>query len=294
MRSRKLRTLVFTLSIVLLVAAPGLTAPVELDDAELTGGGPGTGSIWAMDNDDATDLQEGYDQCAAQEDYSFNVDDVTLDGSSDTFDGGPTWLVGMTPFVDGDDMGDLTGQTIKAGPETMGPFQVSVTHTALQDKAVLRSLLTLKNTSNKVKATTVVFDSAHGTDMGLRGSSTEDFAWTKADRWILISDYSRTATRPYVAYALHGPGKPQSKVRNILYRPWDSEVGDGEDCVTVDYRIRVPAGKTRHVAVLTRVIENDFLVGAARNEARKFNGNQAQFFQGVPAGVKTTIVNWDL
>lgn len=274
-------------------ASLAFAAPAPLDDVFLNGGGAtfpsgGTPVVWDIGN-----AENAYDQCATWNNPTLEVD-ANLDGSSDAFDGGVSFVIGTTPFYDSDGTGNATTTRVVAGPELFGPLKGTLTHQAFDDESVLRSTLTLKNTSNKAQTRYLIFDSAHGTDMASRMTSDGDLAWEGSDRWALFSDYGTSLSRPFVAYALHGKGKPASPVSNILYRPWESDTGDGEDCVTVDYKVRIPAGAARHLVVFTMLIDDDAPASYAMKQAARFNKTSLDLWRGMSKSNRAKVVNWDL
>ena len=276
----------------LLTASLAFGAPVVLSDVSLTGGGQtvpegGVGAVWDIDNP-----LNAMDQCAVFNQPAVEIN-ATFDGSTDIFDGGVSFVVGTKAFYDSDNMAEATSTKVTAGPESFGPLKGTLVHEAFDDEGVLRSTLSLKNNSDTTQTRYLVFDSAHGTDLGTRMTQDGDLAWERSDRWVMFSDLL-LPNRPYVAYALQGKGRPASPLSNIIYRPWDFSVGEGQFCATVDYKVRVPAGATRHLVIFTMLIDEDRDLDGALTEAKRFNGTSLDLWRGMSAGAKAKVVNWDL
>lgn len=275
-----------------LMASTAHTAPTAIDDVLLTGP---QGAEWDAEGD--YDYGSG-GPCYAREGFT-PADDVENDYSSDVFDGGLLLLVNGQTFGAGIEVGNLSGQQLKVGPQKLSKVKVTRTERALQTSPTLRSLIRFKNPTNKARSLTLIWDSAMGADDDeeTRASNAAPRkAHTKADRWIVASDDadSGSLSDPPVTFVFYGK-RAQAGVARVLYAPEDPDptTGDREGCVSVRVRIKVPARSARFVLFFTEIgLSNE----ANISMAKKFNkrGLNNALLKGIPKNVRNKVLNWDL
>jgi hypothetical protein len=277
----------------MVVALPALAAPVaDVDGASLTGGGPGTGSIWELSNGASYK-----DQCVIRGANSFSpVYEGALDGRDDAFDGGMGLDIGHRPFIDSDNKGTQTSvHNITVGPEAIRGLKVTEKEVAFTGKyAIVRVLAQFKNPSSAPISRLVTYDSAMGSDSAttVRASSDGDYGFSKRDRWVVTSDAADSSSSDVItAQVLGGPGKPRVKIHDVPFSPYDDPPGDGEHCVTAEFNLTVPAHATRALLFFTQL---GLTVSDSVSGAMRFNKNRSSFFTGLTSAEKKAVLNWDL
>jgi hypothetical protein len=288
----------------MILALPALAAVIA-GDVELKGGGPeGGSSTWDVDNGEPFDTDgDGDGQCVVYDRQAFTpVMNGLLKESNDTnhfdaFDGGMGLVVGNKPFLDSDNAGAKVGQELAVGPETMSGLKVSERVRALQDRAILRVLATFKNPTNKPITKMVTYDSSMGSDDAggteIVGSSDSNHSFGVGDRWVATAQgEGASGVDPPVLQVLYGPKHPRVKSFFVPYDPRiDNGDAVGEYCVTVKYRITVPAGKTRSMLWFS---ELTFTHEQVLNAGTRFNTNRNSFFVGMSQKAKNKVLNWNL
>jgi hypothetical protein len=274
------------------LALPALAAPVSVDTFEITAGGPGTGSTFDQSNGTSVG-----DQCIIRAADSFSpVEDGTINGVSNAFDGGMGIEIGQNPFLDSDDIGNSSStHDLTVGPEYMRGLSVKEKLRGLTgDHAILRVLLQLQNLSDSPITRSVVYDSsvASAAETQVVATSDGDKKFTKGDRWILTSDaQDGSPDLPPIIQALYGPGKTRVKVSDVPFSPTEDPAGDGEYCVTAEYKVTIPAHATRSLLFFSQLVESN---PSGKTEAKRFNKNLASFFTKMTTAEKKQVLNWNL
>ena len=265
----------------LLLTQIAAAAPVAIDSTNLTGPGPST---WEPRNNP---LRIDANPCEADLGYSA-VLDGNFDGMPDAFDGGGMLKVGGTTFKDGDGQGDLVGQSLSTGPVKAGNLRVSRTDTALATSPTLRSVIGLRNPTNSSVSTTVIWDNGLGSDgaEAVRASSDGNKSFTAADRWVVSSDSATAPHDPPVTAALFG--KQGAVTANAVL---DAPGGTG--CITVSFRVSVPAGSTRYLMLFLEMHSTN---DKAARSAGKFNDRNlsSDLLSGISSKIKQRILNWNV
>jgi hypothetical protein len=225
--------------------------------------------------------------------FSSGSDVTSPDGDSDTFDGGLVLAVGDTIFEDSDQTGDLVGQQITVGPETVAGLRVKRTETALQGSPTLRSLIKLKNNKKKAVKRELIWDSDLGADESevVWASSTGDEVLSDEDRWMVFADSETSPSDAVGTFALYGKGKGVKKTQ--VFNP----VTDEDSCISFSINVRVPKKSSRYLLFFTEVHDNgEDGADLAASDAAKFNTKKpgSGVLAGLKKSVKKKVVNWDL
>jgi hypothetical protein len=282
-------------SVIALVYAAGAhAARINVQDHEyvIRSGGPAT---W-----DATQSPSGHACAGSMTDpvYSPVTDGQTFAGHSwrwDGFDRGVVVLVDGDDYFDTDARVTVKGESIATDPRTMSGLAVSRTDTALRAGPVLRSLIKLKSSSSATH--TVTLDSNLGTDgsptapttEGVRDTASGDTTYTKADRWVVSSQpppivaYNDPALT-HVLFGRSAATKPDAVVQGP---------GPGSGCLTVDFAVRIPAGKTRYLLFYTEMNPQP---GVAASRAARYDHRDLSraLLDGIGRKTRGRIINWDL
>jgi hypothetical protein len=259
----------------------GLAVPVDLDDRDAHLFTQGNVEWGFFVNDTP------YDQCVTDA-ATFYPEEAELGDQADAWDGGPTFIIGETEFFDSDNSAELTAKSIKAGPEGIAGLRATVTHTAVTKKPILRSMIALRNNSDTAKERIIVFDQASGGDDSgaVRSTSDGDLNAENTDRWIVWSDHATTPEDAVLVSAFFGRGGPREKVHQLLCSPTETN-----DPLTVNFDIRVPAGKTRYLVFFSRLAHTN---AGGISGADIFSQNTPGLFQGMTAKQKSRVLNWNL
>lgn len=263
----------------------------------------GPDSEWDVANGESFHQSDGagFGQCLIHGRAFTPVFDGSYNGAgpsqTDAFDGGMGMRIGDKTFLDGNNAGVKTGQQLAVGPETMSHLKVSEKVRALPDRDVLRVLATYKNPTNSPITKVVAYDSSMGSDSltMIFGTSNGDENFTTNDRWLATGLDPTIKTKqqdPAVVQVLYGPKQPREKVIDVLFDP-EADNGDavGEYCVTVRYKITIPAGKARSMLWFSKFSVDG---PTAINGGNTFNTNRAAFFVGMTTKEKNRVLNWDL
>lgn len=266
----------------LLAAQVAWGAPALIEDVVLIGGGF---TQW--------DPEPQTSACESDTGYS-PVDDGEIDDGvdeqSDGFDGGLMLIVGDETFVDANDVGNVKGQAMTVGPDTLEGLQVSRTDAALPSSPTMRSLIRLRNTGGAAKTRDIIWDSNLGSDSSeeVRASSNGDTTYQLGDRWVVSSDDATEPGDPVLTHVLFGKSNPREKTVEIIEPP------DNSGCFTVLLEdVRVPADSTRYLLFFTEMNKTN---GGAENKAGKFNDRNLndQLLKAMRSKVRNQVLNWDL
>jgi hypothetical protein len=242
-----------------------------------------------------------YDQCVAdQVDGGYMGSEegaygpkTDPDAQNDTFDGGLMLVVGGETYSVPSQQANLKNKQITTGPRGLAGLKVWRLDRVLTKSPTMRSLVKLKNTTNNPISRPVVWDSALGADStaDVRGSSSGDMNFTKADRWITGSDDPTTPGDPPAAFQFFGRGNVRSPVDEVLYKPAQTSV-PGEACVTVRLRIKVPANSTRYLLFFTQQWSTN---EQAKMGIKKVDAlSQGHLLADIGSGVRNNILNWNV
>jgi hypothetical protein len=258
-------------------SVPATAVGISFGSFALTGPGP---TSWDPLNDTSA--------CSSGTGHS-PVDDGQYGTRDDAFDGALMLNVAGTQYADSDDWADVNGQTATTWGGKYGGVVVSRIDTALQQSPTLRDLVKFQNPTKSLKTLTVVFDSNVGSDTStaIVSTSSGDTTYALADRWVITNDGSPTSGDPVVTQIFYGKGaatKPNTLVTTL---------NAANDCVTLTYTVKVPAGKSRYLLSFIQMHDSN---KKAKNGAVPFNllSSGSALLDGVSNGVQAQIVNWNL
>lgn len=283
--SNRFSAVVLGVVVVSLLAPAGQATAVPVDPRSqnvwLHGGGL---SNWQVTND--------IDYCVASGAFGLSDAELVSAGSlkKDAFDGAMAFEVGSidtTEYQDADGIVNKTGESVTGDPTSLAGLRVSVSHRALPEKPVLRTLLKLVNNGTQARTPKVLYVNNSGGDMNedVRDTSDGDADLELRDRWAVTSDSSNDPQDPVKTWSLYGPGNVAERVTSIEAEP------EASDCLTVEFDVRVPAGSSRYLLMFTRLTATN---NAGSNAAGDFSAEKAYLFQGLRPGVRDRVLNWDL
>lgn len=220
----------------------------------------------------------------------------------DAFDGGLLLAVdgaGIEPSINDDfrAVADTIQTPFGPGVTLSGNYGgLRVTRTdAVQAKgaAIMRTVVTLKNSSNSKKSTYLTWDSNLGSDSGtgIRKTSSGDNALTVTDRWVVSSDTPGNGLTgdPAVTHVFYGKGN----VKKLAFVDPDCKFDPGDDALSVRFNFSVPKKSTKYFVFFTELhYRNDQAV----KRAKTYNSNKkiAPLFKGLSKSTKKNVLNWDL
>jgi hypothetical protein len=265
-----------TVASLLIVQIAQATPVTPIDTVALDGS---NSSIW-----DPTNTSDG---CLDDDTAAYSaVDDGSIGALSDAFDGGLILIVDGKRFVDGDDTGELVGESLTTGPMTVHGVRVVRTDRAIG--TALRTLVKLTNTRAVGQSFPIAMDSDLGSDGsgGIRASSDGNLSVTSADRWFITSDDATTPGDPVLTFVSHGKGQVRSRGDSPRF-------GDGTECVITHWWVTVPAHSVRYLLVITEMSEtNASAIGkAARFDNPRLNST---LLAGIGPATRAKVLNWDL
>ena len=277
-------TVLGTLTALLAGPLAATATPVDLTEgAEIYGGNYST---WHIGDGDADECQPGSPTGVAVVDGEF----ARLPRVDDAFDGGHQVLVDGTILDDPDNVGTHTDGSVSAGP-LLGQVRTTVTHTALQNQPMVRTLVRLKNVTSTAKTRIVSFHSNGGGDAAedVIATSDGDGDLEPGDNWVVWSPGDADPSGdPTKGTALAGPGTVRSEVNAVSLEPGDP-VSPTKDCLAVDYRVRVPGNATRLLLFFTYLDTSTFTT-----TVNDYNVERRYLFAGLTPRQRSWVLNWSL
>jgi hypothetical protein len=274
---RRLLTFVPVMVASLLLGQVVHATPVTpIDSVELDGS---SATLW-----DPTNTSDG---CLDDDSAAYaGVDDGEIGSQSDAFDGGLILIVDGKRFVDGNDTGNLVGESLTTGP--MAVHGVNVVRTDRAIGTALRTLIRLTNIRASAQTIPIALDSDLGSDGSgeIRGTSNGNLTVTSADRWFITSDHATTPSDPVLTFVSHGTGQVRSRGDSPGY-------GSGSECVLTHWKVRVPANAARYLLIFTEMSTTN---ASAITKSAKFNKRllNATLLAGIGQAVRSRVLNWDL
>jgi hypothetical protein len=273
--------LVLTTAAALAFAVTALAVSTPIDDVELEAAG----------GDAVFDAENYVDDCGATGDgecYFTPVDDGDAFGDGDAFDGGLALTVEGQGFVDPDENGDLTGEQLTVGPVTLAGLKVTRIERGLEGSPTLRTLVKLKNTKKKTLRRTIGLISDLGSDNSTRifRSSSGDFAFSTADRWVVTTDDPTSPSDPPVTSVFYGKGKPRVKLAS-------GSAIQGIDNLNASFDVRLKRRATGYLLLFTELSDEgaDVVAGTAKFNRKKLD---ASLKDDLGKSIRKKILNWDL
>lgn len=276
---RPLMAVLLSLGALGLVAAatvPASATGIYIGDYALTGPGPTT---WDTDNGDSP--------CSAPSSGFSPADDGSYGDRSDAFDGALVLTVNGSTVADYDGYANVSGNTAATFGGKFGGVTVSRVDVALKQSPTLRSLVKFQNPSKSLKSLDVELDTDLGSDSGtvVVKTSSGDTTHTANDNWVISNDGSPSSGDPVVTQVY---GKGGSAAKTL-----PTALTNGGECVSIDYTVKVPAGKSRYLLLFLQMHTSN---RSAKKGAVPFNLLSAgsALLDGIPAKVLPQIVNWKL
>jgi hypothetical protein len=206
----------------------------------------------------------------------------------DAFDDGLVVSVDGTTYQDSDGYVTVNGNTAPTSGGTYSNVVVSRVDTALKSSPTLRDLVKFQNPTNSLKSLDVEIDTNLGSDGGttLVATSSGDVTHTASDRWVISNDGDPTSGDPVVTQVFSGKNSSAA----VTLSPGLSA---GNDCVSIHYAVKVPAGKSRYLLSFLQMHGSN---KTAKKGVVPFNllSSGSALLDGVPAKVLPQIVNWHL
>jgi hypothetical protein len=265
-----------TVASLLIVQIAHATPVTPIDTVSLDGS---NSSTW-----DPTNTSDG---CLDSDTGAYaGVDDGSIGGKTDAFDGGLILIVDGKRFVDGDDTGNLVGESLTTGP--MAVHGVNVLRTDRAIGTVLRTLIKLTNTRASRQSFPIALDSDLGSDGdgAIRATSSGNLNVTSTDRWFITSDDATSPGDPVLTFVSHGRGQVRSRGDSPRY-------GHGTECVLTHWRVTVPAHSARYLLVITEMSTTN---GAAISKAARFDNRRlnSTLLAAIGPAKRAKVLNWDL
>jgi hypothetical protein len=288
LRTKRIGGLAVAAGLVLGLIGPASAVQQVIADVELNGG---AATIF-----DPANNQPGNDECLRADLLNRNAYTPVNDGSSatssDAYDDGMILYVNGRAFVDANDSGNVTGEQIRVGPSRLSGVTVFRTDRALATSPTLRDVITFKNTTRRARTLQILIENDYGADGSevVRATSTgPNLSFQVNDRWLLVADDPTTPSDSLVTNAWFGR-RAAERLVNVT-----NDVPNGDSCVGVTYRIRIPARSTKYLLLFAQLHDPaDFTT--ARNHALVFDRNRlpAAFLTGLRPRVRNNVLNWNL
>jgi len=270
------------------MAAQASATQAPIDDVDLNGGDT---TVFDPAND-----EPGNDECLRadllnKKAYS-PVDDGASANDDDAYDSGMILYVNGTTFRDDNDQGNEVGEQLKVGPRGTGGVVVTRTDRALGNSPTLRDLIAFTNNHNSARLLRIQIQNdygADGTEVVRASGHSPGLSFQSNDRWVLVADDATTPSDALVTNAWFGRGAAK-RVVNVT-----NDIPDGDSCVGVSYRLKIPAGTTRYLMLFAQLHDAD-AVADAKADAQVFDREHLPngFLVGLSGKVKNRVLNWNL
>lgn len=260
--------------VAVLIPQSAIGATVLIDDVTMTGPGPTT---WDAQNG-------GANSCNTTDIYT-PVNDGVFGAQTDAFDGGLALNVEGTDFLDADESGDLVGNTLTVGSQTISGVKIWRTDRVLASSPTMRSLIKFKNPTTGPIRLTVLWDSNLGSDSSeaVRASANGDTTYALGDRWVVSSDDAVTPADPVLTFVTFG--------KRADVRPDTIVDTFTSGCFGVELTLKVKARSTKYLLFFTQMNGTN---EAAISRAAKFNRVRtgSKLLVDLPTKVLNKISNW--
>jgi hypothetical protein len=210
----------------------------------------------------------------------------------DALDGAHFIYVNESIFNDDDNEGEIKGRSVTAGPQPLKGVRVKVTHTALSKEAVVRTLVRFTNDADTDKTRQVAFQGNSGGDgdeKTVDSPSNNQTVLETVDTWVAYSPEPSQPTDPTKVTALFGPGQVRESTANVVAYPGDA-IGT-QDCLWVDYSIKIPANSTRYMLFFTRLVPTAESGASAGGD---YTSEKGFLFEGMSDKVRGQTLNWKI
>jgi hypothetical protein len=242
-------------------------------------------AYWDTGNDESA--------CAVTAGFTALYDGAFL-GNTDAFDGGFMIRVGSTDYNDPNGLGTVSDNVLTTGaPATVAGLKVNAAARAIQTSTTLQYLVKFKNPTKDTIKRKVSVDTNLGSDTStnILKDSSGNLLDNNSDRWLVTGDSTAAPfDDPIVTQVLKGKNAPAA---TTLTDP----LGTGDDCMTLQYSVRVPAGQSRYLLLFAELHEpSDVGVSQAVHDVARYN-KQADMkgaLYGLSHKLYPKIVNWDL
>ena len=211
---------------------------------------------------------------------------------SDALDGAHYVYVNESIFNDTDNIGERKGQSVTAGPRSLHGVRVAITHTALAKEATVRSLVKFTNSADADKTRNIAFQVNGGGDGDEKTVDTPTNTQTVlelSDSWVGYSPEPLQPSDPTKVTSLYGPGEVREKVATIQAYPGDG-IGS-QDCLWVDYSIKIPAHSTRYMLFFTRLVPT---ADSAASAGGDYTSEKSWLFKGLTETQRNQTLNWKI
>ncbi len=220
------------------------------------------------------------------------MEDGSLDGQSDAFDAGLILYVGDNGFRDPDGTGNHTDEQLRVGPRRVSGFVITRIDRALPGSRTLRSLIKIKNPSNRPRARYVTLDTEYGSDSStvIEATSSGNLRFNSKDRWGITSDQAPFSD-PVVTLVNYGKGQVVKPILQI--GPYPDLGNDGADCVLDVFHIMLGPRETGYLMFFVELSADDT---DAMASVGKFNRKRltSALLNGIRQRARPKIMNWDL
>ena len=314
MSARMARTALAGAAVLIMVAATSAAASDVTLPQDLTSGGV----KWQeFDNQDELSGCTSLDHQIASGTYlpGYAPEEAVDNSASDGFDDYAMVTVDGQYFSNPGTMVDLTGQALTTRTVDFGGVQVTIQHMALTNQPILRTFVTLQNTTAVAATKTVTVEQDLGSDDGtwVQTTSSGDDTWATADRWAITTQGNVFPVGdPVITTVLFGPGTVASPQTN-LYLCGDRwtlpSAGTAQavkdDAVNADalanlpaqtsasyFSVTIPAGETRSLAFFSAVTPNTAVAPAEELTALYDAGLTGPLAEGLTTDQVRQTVNW--
>lgn len=225
---------------------------------------------------------------------AFGISDAVIGNAShstrgDAFDAALTLTVDGTMFVNPDGVVDLTGDTLTSGTVTdiVSGIDASVQYYFAPDRAVVRALYSLTNTTGAEITTDVLISGNYGSDDNttIEASQSGDMVADATDKWFVTDDTDPSGD-PVITTTRYGSGA--SVVPGSALTP-----GGGSENYGMRYAVTVPANSTRRVMVFHELGQTAAANAAAATDFESLSAlDSAGLLEGLTAEQQAEIVNY--
>jgi len=252
---------------------------------------------------DSVTTSGGFSYQANSSSSAFGMSDASVstasDSGSDFWDSGMNLAVGNVLFVNPDNTVDLTGTTVTSDVVTdiIPGVDAQIQYYFSPDRAVVRGLYTLMNTTASPIMTSALVMGDYGSDSSttVQATSSGDTVFDTNDQWVVSNDNTTVGgegSDPTATVSTYGTGA--GVMPALVMKPGtDTPPGNAPDKWGFRYDVTIPANGTVRVMVFNeQTLLNANAVANAADYESLAAADAAGLLAGLDAQTQSEIVNY--
>lgn len=252
---------------------------------------------------DSVSTTGGFTHLISASNSAFGIDDASVtttgDSGSDFWDSGMNLAVGNVLFVNPDNTVDLTGTTVTTDvvADIIPGVDAQIQYYFSPDRAVVRGLYTLMNTTGSPISTSALVMGDYGADSSttVQATSSGDTVFDTNDQWVVSNDNTTLGgegSDPTATATTYGTGAAVMPV--LVMKPGTpTPPSNTPDKFGFRYDVTIPANGTVRIMVFNeQTLLNATAVANAADYESLAAADAAGLLAGLDAQTQSEIVNY--